>query len=860
VRHTILRNVVLALAYFVVAWISLLFAYRDLQITAIWLPSGMALAAVLVYGARMWAGILIGDLLTGIVFGTPFPVAIFVAIAAVLEALVGARLLPKRESVRSAPLFGVSQVLRFVLRGAIIAPIASTVVGTGAMYLGGLIKAADLPRAVSVWWTGDVVGILLVMPPVLLVLATGRLPRLRSSLDPLILALTVGVTAVVFFLPGLAHTSGSALAYLIFPMLGWCAFAFTASLLAATNLLIAIVAVSGTALSLGPFAVTESMTDIWYLQAFVATFATTSLMLRGAIEDRRRSAKRATEVERHFLVAAENGAHVVLIAQRSQPDEPMRIVYANRRAQAMFAPGVRIEDAPALASAFPVFAATERQEDLARVLRDQKSNEQEIQLSSVDSTPMWFRCTMIPLERGLMLTMLDITEQKVAQERIARLAVTDPLTGLPNRVRLNERLEVEIDRARREKISLGVLFVDVNDFKNVNDTAGHHAGDEMLTQIARRLESAVRQSDLLSRQGGDEFVVLSPDARGSDEITDLAQRILASFRHPFVVRDCEFHISCSIGIAILGMHGDDAQTLLRNADTAMYHAKRSGRGNLSLFDGDMAQRMARRRQIEAALRGAIEREEIALHYQPILSFADGRVMGAEALLRWTHPELGDIAPSEFVGIAEQSGLIEVYGEWVLAAVARQIRQWRGSIPGEFRIAVNLSANQMNHKLVDKVRAALTAASIDRPWLELEITESLLMRDLEQCSALLAELRALGVTIAVDDFGTGYSSLSYLKSLPIDVVKVDRSFVRNIRSGTADARLVAAVVALCQAMDLRIVAEGVESIWELNVLRGVGCDDYQGFVASEAIPSTEFYERFLPAAGSSGPDTRTVSRA
>ena len=308
------------------------------------------------------------------------------------------------------------------------------------------------------------------------------------------------------------------------------------------------------------------------------------------------------------------------------------------------------------------------------------------------------------------------------------------------------------------------------------------------------------------------------------------------------------------------MHGDDAQTLLRNADTAMYHAKRSGRSNLSLFDSDMAARTARRRHIEAALHGAIGRHEIALHYQPILNFSDGRVVGAEALLRWTHPELGTIAPSEFVGIAEQSGLIEVYGEWVLDVVARQIRQWRAPIHGAFRIAVNLSAKQMNRNLVDKVRSVLHAASIDRPWLELEITESLLMGDLEQCGALLTELRTLGATIAVDDFGTGYSSLSYLKSLPIDAVKLDRSFVKDIRAGTADARLVSALVMLCKAMDLRTVAEGVESVWELNVLSGLGCDDYQGFVASEAIPAAEFSERFLPRAGSAGPAAWTGPRA
>jgi diguanylate cyclase (GGDEF)-like protein len=537
---------------------------------------------------------------------------------------------------------------------------------------------------------------------------------------------------------------------------------------------------------------------------------------------------------------------VVLIVHRSTATGDggvLRVTYANRRARAMFAPAVEGTDAPPLALALPLLARPDFAEQFDRVVHDRHASECEVEFPERGG-PRWYRCTAIPLDDGFMLTMFDISEQKVAQDRIARMATVDALTGLPNRAALDQRLERAIAEARRHEVGLGVLFVDVNDFKVVNDSVGHHAGDELLAQIARRLEGAVRRADFVSRPGGDEFVVVVSQTHGTQEIAALARRVLAAFEGPFEVQGRQFQISCSVGIAVLGQHGDDAQSLLRNADTAMYQAKRSGRGCISMFDNDMAVRVMHRRSLESALRGAIGRDELSLHYQPILDCRDNRVVGVEALLRWTHPGLGRVAPAEFIPIAEDTGLIRGCGDWVLDTVARQVGPWRAAAGGEFMIAVNLSPRQMNDELVAKVASVLQSAALDGPWLGLEITESLLMRDLQHSERILRELRGLGVRIAVDDFGTGYSSLSYLKSLPIDTVKIDRSFVRDIRDGTPDARLVAAVVALCKVMNLRVVAEGVETSAELGVVAGLGCDDYQGFVASQPVAAAELEARFL----------------
>src|ERR1700739_2848080 len=414
------QNALLAVAYFVVARVSLLFAYRDLQITAVWLPSGMAMAAVLMLGARVVPGILLGDFATGLTFGTAPAGAAVVAAGGALEAVVGARLLPQPATVRLQPLFGVPQVMRFVVRGAVLAPLASTLLGVGALLVGGTIAGAELPRAIAVWWTGDCIGILLVMPMVLLILIRGRPPAMRRAGDLALLFLTIGGTAIIFFSPGLAHTSGNALGFLVFPLIAWCAFSFSASLLAATNLLIAIAALTGTSMGLGPYALSKSMSDIWYLQAYVAAIATMSLMLRGAIEDQRRSTRRADQIEGHFLAATDAGSHLVLILQRPEgevasSDAPLRITFANRTARATFAAPARAQTAPLLAEALPMLMLPQWQECFDQALDQRTPSECEARLDDPGGTQRSYRCVVIPLEQGLMLTMVDITEEKAAQ-------------------------------------------------------------------------------------------------------------------------------------------------------------------------------------------------------------------------------------------------------------------------------------------------------------------------------------------------------------------------------------------------------------------------------------------------------------
>ncbi len=848
------RNVLLAIAYFCVARVSHLFAFRDLQITAVWLPSGIALASVLVYGPAMLPGILIGDFASGLTFGTAPGTALLVALAGGVQALFGARLISFPNAAPASPLFTVANVIRFVVRGALFAPVASTLIIASSLYMARTIPTTELPRAVAVWWTGDVVGILLVMPLVLLVLARGRPPALRSRWDPALLGLTVAVTAGIFFWPDIDRELGHALVFLILPLVAWCAFVFSASLLAATSLIVAVVALAGTALGLGPYSVTQETSDVWYLQAFIAALSISSLMLRGALEDQRRFQQHAKGVGRQFLAAADNGEHLVLIVRPdsppSHPASNFQISYANRRARSQFPADCDPTREVALAFALPGLATEPWRQMFERVLIEERSVEDELPVREIDGTTSWYRCTGVPLDRGLLVMLLDITHNKEVEESLAQLAVADSLTGLPNRSTLGEYLDRQIERALVRGGRLGVFFIDLDHFKRINDVLGHQTGDEVLVLVANRLRAAAGEATMVARVGGDEFVVVSVAADVATPIQQILQRIPQAFAAPFLIHGNPLSMTCSIGLALFPEHGSDAHTLLHNADSAMYQAKQRGRHRAVTFDATLALSGQRRHAIEEALRGAAMRGELAMHYQPIASLESGEIREAEALLRWTHPVLGEVAPAEFVGIAEEIGLINAIGRWVFETVARQVKTWTELDYPPIRIAINLSPRQVNRDLPATIRAALSSSGRKECWLDLEITESLFMLDVEEGVDILLELRNMGVQISVDDFGTGYSSLSYLKSLPIDAVKIDRSFVTDLATQARDGRLIGAMIQLCHASGLGTIAEGVETLEQRETLGQMGCGACQGFVLSRALPADEFARRFLQARGRS----------
>jgi diguanylate cyclase (GGDEF)-like protein/PAS domain S-box-containing protein len=439
-------------------------------------------------------------------------------------------------------------------------------------------------------------------------------------------------------------------------------------------------------------------------------------------------------------------------------------------------------------------------------------------------------CLGNPHIGGVVFNSRDVTDRKVIQQRIQHLAYHDNLTGLPNRSLLQDRLAHSIARAERAGRKVGVLFIDLDNFKNINDTLGHDVGDELLRQVSRRLTECVRLEDTIARQGGDEFIVLLDSLDDSRGASVVAQKILNSLRQPFVLGGGEQHVSGSIGIALYPEDGRDAQTLMKNADTAMFHGKSLGKNTYQYFTPQMNIAVKRRMTLESALRRAVMQKDFVLNYQPQINLETGEIIAVEALVRWKTEDSGTVMPGDFIPLAEETGLINEIGEWVLREGCRQAREWQDlGLAKDRRIAINLSARQFGDRaFLDMVTRVLQDTKLDASCLELEITESQVMRQTEGMIQLLNRLAEMGVHLAIDDFGTGYSSLSYLKRLPIQKLKIDQSFIRDITVDPNDTAIVVAIINMAKSLDLETIAEGVETAGQLALLRSKGCRVGQGF--------------------------------
>jgi diguanylate cyclase (GGDEF)-like protein/PAS domain S-box-containing protein len=437
-------------------------------------------------------------------------------------------------------------------------------------------------------------------------------------------------------------------------------------------------------------------------------------------------------------------------------------------------------------------------------------------------------------------TGADITDRRAAEDRITYLATRDPLTELPNRVLLADRLAHAIVAAQRSQLSIAVLFVDLDRFKHINDSLGHEVGDHVLKGAAARLVACVRQGDTLARIGGDEFVIILEELHHAEDAAQVAAKILAALSQPFEVAGRSLITSCSIGISIYPDDATDERALMKNADIAMYHAKERGRKDYQFFSPDMNERAVERLNLETAMRLALEREEFVLHYQPQVDIRSGGIVGVEALIRWQHPAWGMLAPGKFISVAEETGLIETLGEWTLLTACKQARAWQLAGLPAIKVAVNISARQLLRpkEFCRKVMSVIDQAGVDPALVELEMTESLLLQNADENISALSELGARQVRVAVDDFGTGYSSLSYLKQLPIDTLKIDRSFTNNLPDDREGVVIVQAIVAMAHSLGLRVTAEGVETREQLAMLRKMRCDEYQGFLFSKPIPADE----------------------
>jgi diguanylate cyclase (GGDEF)-like protein/PAS domain S-box-containing protein len=445
-----------------------------------------------------------------------------------------------------------------------------------------------------------------------------------------------------------------------------------------------------------------------------------------------------------------------------------------------------------------------------------------------------------PLAGGrVALVARDLSEGKQVEEQMKELVYRDPLTGLPNRRLFEDRLAIALAQAHRYRHRLAVIFVDIDRFKQINDTLGHAAGDELLRGVAQRLTSCVREGDTVARLAGDEFTLLLPGIHYAEDVATISRKLTDALRQPFPIDGHDVRVTSSGGVALYPEDGENQEMLLRSADTAMYRAKERGRDNFQLFSPAMAEKALERRTLEEGLRRALENREMTVHYQPCLQLATGRVVGVEALLRWQRPELGLVMPKDFIALADFTGVLLSVGPWVLETACRQGREWQRRGASKLRMMVNMSAYELQQPdLVANVEKALAASGLEPDTLHLEIPEGYAMQNLDRAIGALRALRDIGVHLAIDGFGAGFSSLAHLRRLPVDALKIDLSFVRGATTDPDDASVVTAVIAVAHSLGLRVVAQGVETEAQVTLLRTLGCDEVQGFLWSPPLPADE----------------------
>ncbi|OGB21539.1 MAG: hypothetical protein A3I66_00195 [Burkholderiales bacterium RIFCSPLOWO2_02_FULL_57_36] len=547
------------------------------------------------------------------------------------------------------------------------------------------------------------------------------------------------------------------------------------------------------------------------------------------------------ESEERYRLLVESSPDAILV------ESDGRIVFANAAAQHLF----HADSADVLLNrTMTELAAPACQAQVATAIhelkRDGSSRAGEEQALRLDGKIIDITVTRLSFQyrgnRAVHMVARDISERKELETRLHYQATHDTLTGLPNRNLLVDRLDLAIAEARRENRRFMVSFIDLDRFKWINDSFGHNAGDALLQSVASGMSACLRESDLLARIGGDEFVLLLCNTSSEDESVSVLRRVMAAVNHRVTIDGHVIVVTCSAGCSVYPDDGDTADALLRSSDAAMYRAKEAGRNTMQLYNPDLRSRFNERVKLQTDLRYALERDELDLHYQLQVEIHSGSIKGVEALLRWKHPELGNIAPSRFIPIAEESGLIQSIGEWVLRRACAQNKSWQLAGIPPIRISVNLSAKQVNRQgLESQVAQCLAATQLDPAWLELELTESASMDDPDKTLTLMHSLRKLGVALSIDDFGTGYSNMQYLRLFPVEKLKIDGSFVKGIVHDTGCRAIVDAMISLAHRLGLTVVAEMAETANQVSILAACGCDQIQGNFYSKPIPADQCAE-------------------
>ena len=962
-KNTAVRIAILALVYFATAQMGLSFALVGNTVTLFWPPSGIALAAIFLYGRRVWPGIFLGAFLVNIHADLPLSASIGIAVGSALAALCGAFLL-KRKPEFNHFLVSVKDVLRLLIFGALI---SSTInAASGAFWLawtGGVIPWELYGHTFMMWWMGDALGVVLFTPAIMTLFRADTLEWTTSLRRQALLMYGILIVLCLLVLTDVGKNlfGYQFKAFTLIPVIIWAALMFNLRLTSLVLVTIYGFLLFGLINKIGRFADATQIDsiDVWMYSSIIGVVGLCVAIMH---EQRRRAFKALELSERNFkraqwvvnmgnwqldlrrnqLIASDEVYAIFGLRHYEQPltqaafldcahpddrslmdsgctgalrgdssDLEFRIVVngqtkwvrqtididfdrngkpiaafgtvrditrrklteENLRLAANVFEGsgeaILIADAEeCIVSVNKAFTRTtgytldEVKGKNPRILSSGKHDDEfyRIMWAAINRDgfwqgeilerdksgriyPKWMSISAVKDEQDVVTHYIsisaDISERKNAEQNIQSLAYYDVLTGLPNRTLLHDRLGQLIAASHRDKQKFALLFLDLDRFKYVNDSMGHTVGDTLLQAVALRLQECVREGDTVARIGGDEFIVLLRET-DADSAARVASKILAVLATPYDIGELQMATYASIGISIYPDNAQDSDTLIKYADVAMYRVKEEGRSNFQFFTPEMNFHADKLFSMEKDLRLAMERNEFILHYQPQVNLRYGRICGVEALIRWEHPEVGLIMPDVFVPVAEETGQILPIGEWVLRSACEQLAQWRKQGLPVFPIAVNLSIRQLRQpNLAHSVAAILTKTGLGAHDLELEITEGLMMGETEAAMTFLDQMHKLGVHLSVDDFGTGYSSLSYLKKLPLDKLKIDQSFVRDITTDENDAAIVSSIISLGHQLNLQVVAEGVETPEQMDFLLVRGCDEMQGFYFSRPLSAEEF---------------------
>jgi diguanylate cyclase (GGDEF)-like protein/PAS domain S-box-containing protein len=841
--------VMVAAAYFGSARLGLDFGIGGSGVTPVWPPAGIALAAVLIGGYRMVPAVAVGALAATATTSQSLGPVLSMTVANLVEVVVGVALLRQIDFRRS--LDRVSDVIAITALGGMLATAVGAAVGIGGLIAFGSVSAARAPGLWRAWWLADFDGVMLVGTAIL-VLARKPAARVTLSTVALGLMLAGGVSALGFVL---MHDD-RATAYLALPVV------FSLALLyRQVGAVLGALAVAGLAVWLssrgqGPFVGGSAGVELLRAQTFVSIGATMGLLvaavrsehqvaeaaLRRLAEGQRtlNEAQRAVQLaEERFRALFQDAPYALVVF-----DTDGRIALANSQSERMFGYAGREligQSVEALVPTRPGLGTpwyrTENKRDAAQL---------ELRARRFDGHEFPIEVSLTPLSSGpgtlISAAIRDVTEVREAAAALAHRASHDALTGLPNRTLFVDRLEQALHRARRSARTLAVVFVDLDDFKVVNDTYGHAAGDRLLVGLTPRLRAAVRPGDTIARFGGDEFVVLCEDLLDESDAAQIAQRIADAASVPLMIGEHEIGVSVSAGLVLVkAAERARAADVLRDADAAMYRSKRAGKGRVVIFDEGMRERLIERVALQSALRGARDRDELRLLYQPVFALDQRKMVAVEALLRWQHPEHGLLEPADFIQVAESSGLIGEIGEWAIEEACRQAAEWRDAMADRepIHVSVNLSPWQVARSdIAVTVARILESTGLEPELLALEVAENTLLQDEAAASRVLRDLKAIGVSLVLDDFGTGYHSIGNLKRLTIDGLKLDRSFVGRLGQDTEDEAIISAVLSMAGALEVGVTAEGVETPEQLSRLRSHGCEFAQGYLLAPPASADE----------------------